>query len=263
MALTGPDILLYEKKGKIVFLTLNRPERMNALSGELFEALANAWGRFNEDDDAWVAVLTGAGEKAFSAGADLREAADRFSGGKSTPIRRGPLPTLGEGLDCWKPVIAAVNGFCVAGGWMLAQRCDVRIAAEHAEFGIAEARWNMPAHWIADLPKIIGLGHALEIALWADKRITAQRAYEIGFVNKVVPKERLLPEATEWAERMLDLAPLCVRDLKQTLYRGATLSSAEALAFGKAVQQRLLTSEDMKEGPKAFAEGRKPKYKAK
>lgn len=258
--MSGQDVLLYEKRGKILYLTLNRPERLNALSGELFDALAKAWGRFNEDDDAWVAVLTGTGDRAFSAGADLKQAAERFSGERK-PGRTAPLPTLGDGLECWKPVIAAINGYCVAGGWMLAQRCDVRIAAEHAEFGIAEARWNLPAWWIADLTRIIGLGHALEIALWGDRRISAQRAYEIGFVNKVVPKERLMAEASEWAERMLDLAPLCVRNLKQILYRSFNLSSPEAMALGRAIEQNLMTSEDIKEGARAFADGRKPTYK--
>jgi enoyl-CoA hydratase len=119
----------------------------------------------------------------------------------------------------WKPTIAAINGYAVAAGWFMAQQCDIRIAAEHAEMGVAETRWNMPAAWISTMTRQMHIGHALEIVLWGDKRITAQRAYEIGWVNRVVPKEKLMEEASSWAERMLDLAPRAVRNCKEILYR--------------------------------------------
>ena len=135
--------------------------------------------RFRDDDDAWVAILTGAGDKAFSAGFDLLDEAGR-SEGTAGRIKQADLTVMQE---TFKPIIAAINGYAIAGGWHLAQSCDIRIAAEHAQMGISETRWNMSAGWICDLTRQIGLGHALEIALWGDQRITAQRGYEIGWID--------------------------------------------------------------------------------
>ncbi len=259
MPITGPDVLLYEKRDRIVQITLNRPERMNALSIELMQRLYESFERFRDDDDAWVAIVTGAGDKAFCAGLDLVDQAGRDQEGVGFP-KPGQLPHTAE-LEVWKPIIAAINGYAIAGGWALAQFCDIRIAAEHAEMGIAETRWNLPAAWVYNLTRQIGLGHALEIALWGDQRISAQRGYEIGWINRVVPKERLMSEAMSWAERMLYLGPRAVRNLKEVLYRGFYLPQHEGLAFGHAVAANLLGMEDTVEGPKAFAEKRKPVFK--
>jgi enoyl-CoA hydratase/carnithine racemase len=165
--------------------------------------------------------------------------------------------------EIWKPVIASINGFAIAGGWWLAQACDIRISAEHAECGIAETRWNMPAGWVHSLPRKVSLGHALEIALWGDARITAQRGYEIGWINRVVPKEKLMTEAMSWADRMRYLAPRSVRNLKEIIYRSYDMSYADAAAFGIALEHNLLGMEDTLEGNKAFNEKRKPNYKNK
>lgn len=259
-------VLKYEPRenGRIVVMTMNRPEAMNALSGDLMAALNEGWRRFAEDDDAWVAILTGAGDRAFCAGADLKQtAAAREQGGEIFRGRGGGMNfvPLAESLNLWKPTIAAINGYAVAGGWMLAQQCDIRIAAEHAEMGIAEARWNMGAGWIHDLTRQIGLGHALEIVLWGDRRISAQRAYEIGWVNRVVPAERLMDEAMEWAERVLSLAPRAVRNFKEILYRAYYMEPLQGRAFARAIEQNLSGMEDSLEGPKAFAEKRKPNFK--
>ena len=259
MPIAGPDILLYEKRDRIVQITLNRPERMNALSIELMQRIYESLQRFRDDDDAWVAVVTGAGDKAFCAGFDLVDQTERAKRGLGFP-KPGQMPQVSE-LEIWKPVIGAINGYAIAGGWMLAQFCDIRIAAEHAELGIAETRWNLPAAWVFNLTRQIGLGHALEIALWGDQRITAQRGYEIGWINRVVPKERLMAEAMSWAERMLYLGPQAVRDLKEILYRGFYLSPREGLALAHAIGANLLGMEDTVEGPKAFAEKRKPVFK--
>jgi len=143
---------LYEKKldGRVVVMTLNRPDAMNALNSELFEAIYDGWEQFRDDTEAWVAILTGAGDKAFSAGADLKETTQVRTGQLKPVRRRGrKLGVLCEELDLWKPTIAAINGYAIAGGWMLAQECDIRIAAEHAELGVSEVRWNMTA---ASLP---------------------------------------------------------------------------------------------------------------
>ncbi len=252
MPITGPDILLYEKHDKVVVITLNRPERMNALSTELFERLAEAWEKFAADDDAWVAVVTGTGDKAFCAGADLGD------------VREAVINTPRFfGMQVWKPIIAAINGYAVAGGWMLAQKCDIRIAAEHAELGIAETRWNLPAGWVCSLTRQIGLGHALEIVLWGDRRISAQRAYEMGWVNRVVPKEKLMEEAMSWAERMLYLGPRSVRNIKEILYRAYYMPLEVGRRFAFALEQNIDGMEDTLEGPRAFVEKRKPIFRAK
>lgn len=259
MPITGPEILLYEKKDRVVTMTLNRPERMNALSLEIMGRLEEAFERFRQDDDAWVAIITGAGDKAFCAGLDLKDQAERDAKGEGFPRSRPRF----HHLDIFKPMIAAINGFAIAGGWLIAQQCDIRIAAEHAEMAISETTWNLPASWVVDLTRQLHLGHALEIVLWGDRRITAQRGYEIGWINRVVPKNKLMEEAREWAERMCYLGPRCVRNLKEILYRGFYMPPSEGLAFADALEQNLFGMEDTVEGPKAFTERRKPRFKNK
>jgi enoyl-CoA hydratase/carnithine racemase len=259
MPITGPDVLLYEKKNRIVTITLNRPERMNSLSLELLDRLAAAWVQFRDDEDAWVAVVTATGDKAFCTGFDLIDQAERDKKGETAPLI---LPRFYP-HQIWKPIIAAINGYAVAGGWWLAQSCDIRISAEHAECGIGETRWNMPAYWVYGLPRRVSMGHALEIALWGDARISAKRGYEIGWINKVVPKEKLMDEAMSWAERMLYLAPRCVRNLKEIIYRSYDMHSSEAEAFSTTLETNLFGMEDKVEGVKAFAEKRKPNFKNK
>lgn len=256
-------VLRYEKKegGRIVVMTLNRPERMNALNTPLANALADGWERFAADDEAWVAIVTGAGDRAFCAGMDLRERADLDAQGTTQQMKRRVIYPLSETLNLWKPTIAAINGYCLAGGWNIAQQCDIRIAAEHAEMGISETRWNVGAGWVHTLSRQLLLAHALEIALWGDKRITAQRAYEMGWVNRVVPKERLMDEAMDWARRMLYLGPRTVRNLKEIIYRGYHMSPLDGKAFAQALEENIIGLEDTVEGPKAFAEGRKPVFK--
>ncbi|MDP2919346.1 MAG: enoyl-CoA hydratase-related protein [Dehalococcoidia bacterium] len=259
-------VLLYEKKldGRVVVMTMNRPDAMNAINGELGQALGEAWERFRDDDEAWVAIITGAGDKAFSAGADLKETT-LIRTGQLKPVRRRRVSAfpMAEEIGLWKPTIAAINGFAIAGGWAIAQQCDIRLAAAHAELGVSEVRWNMPASWLHTLPRQMLLGHALELVLWGDRRITAQRAYEIGWVNRVVPGEHLMDEAMEWAERILYLAPRDVRNLKEILYRGSYMSPMEGAAFARALEQNLAGMEDSIEGPKAFSEKRKPRFKNK
>jgi enoyl-CoA hydratase len=258
VVLEKPNILLYEKIGKIVKITINRPQRMNAVTPELVDSLVASWNRFERDDDSWVAIITGAGEKAFCAGFDLVKAEAQVSTGADKGI---PYKAIFPGV--WKPVIAAVNGFAIGGGFSLALSCDIRIASENAEFGIAETEWNMPAPWVVQLTKFIQLGHALEIALWGDKRISAQRAYQIGIVNVVVPKDKLMDTAMIWAERITHLAPRCVQNLKQILYRSSGMNTEDAFAFANGLEQNLKGMEDSEEGLKAFVEKRKPQFKNK
>lgn len=257
--MSGSEVLLYQKKDRIVTITLNRPERANALSLELMLKLEQAWKQFDQDEDAWVAIITGAGDKGFCPGADLMDMAELMRKGAPMPL----TPPVVTPAGIWKPVICALNGFAVAGGFWIAHDCDIRIAAEHVEMGVSETAWNVPAYWVFDLTKNLNLGHALEIALWGDRRMSAQRAYEIGLVNRVVPKEKLMAEAQEWAERMLNLGPRCVRNLKQIIYRGRYLPPQDGKAFGMALEENLKGMKDSLEGGTAFAERRKPKYQNK
>ena len=266
---TAPPLLIEKyEDDRIWVLTMNRPERMNALGGGMLEAMVEAFEAYRDDPKARVAILTGAGEKAFCAGADLKDtsAARKKDGGTSSmsantrhPIRK--LVPLSEGLDLWKPTIAAINGFAVAGGFMMAMQCDIRIIADHARIGIAETRWNMGgAGWMAPLTRQIGLGNALELSLWGDTQYTAQRAYEIGWAQRVVPADQLMPTAMEYATRMLDLAPRAVSNIKQMLYRGFNMDPVASSQVGAWLEQNLKGMHDSVEGPTAFAEKRRPKF---
>jgi enoyl-CoA hydratase/carnithine racemase len=256
MSTTSSDILLYDKKDRIVVMTINRPEKLNTLTPELLELLAQSWERFEADEDAWVAILTGAGDQAFCAGADM---GDTTSG---AAIAEEKIPRIFS-LQPWKPMIAAINGYAIGGGWMLAQKCDVRIAAEHAELGISEARFNLLPAFVGDLTRQLHLGHALEIALWGDRRITAQRGYEIGWINSVVSKEKLMDEAMSWASRMLYLGPRSVQKIKRLIYEGFYMHPSITLPFAFAFLANLANMEDSIEGIKAFVEKRKPQFKNK
>jgi enoyl-CoA hydratase/carnithine racemase len=169
---------------------------------------------------------------------------------------------LWDGLDVFKPIIAAINGVAIAGGWKLAQDCDIRIAAENAEFGISEVQFGRGTPWAIPLLWMLPFGIALEIVL-TGQRITAQRAYEIGFVNKVVPQDQLMLEAMKMAELIRDNAPLSVRAAKEMLYRGRDMGCTAGLAMAKDLWKPVYASEDSQEGPRAFAEKRKPIWKGK
>jgi enoyl-CoA hydratase/carnithine racemase len=257
-----------EANGRIWVMTLNRPERLNSFNGELRKALYETYWEFAHDDEAWVSILTGNG-RAFCTGQDLKERTERnaaAAAGLPDPMVQLPdylkdMFPLSEKINCWKPMIAAINGLTIAGGFNQAMQCDVRIASSEAEFGIAEVRWNQGAGWVHHLPKIIGLGNALELTLWGDERITAQRAYDWGFVNKVVDPDDLMPTAMEWAERMTRLAPRSVRNLKEILYRGTNMSSMEAQRYAENLEKNLIGMEDSTEGPSAFSEKRIPEFK--
>ena len=257
--------LLYETidNGRIAIITMNRPERMNSSDPDMAYRWADAWTTFADDDEQWVAIVTGAGDRAFSAGQDLKIRADLEIQGGNAPYRRRarPVTPIGERLGCWKPTIAALNGFAIAGGWSVAQNCTFRIAAEHAEMNIAEARWNQGAGFVAWLPRLMNMGHALEICIMGDRRVSAQRAYEMGFVNKVVPKEGLMDEAVDWARRICNLAPRSVRNFNQLINQCFTMTIPEAQAFASGLEYNLRGMEDSLEGPKAFAEKRTPVFK--
>jgi len=261
--------ILYEKKDKIAIITINRPEAMNAIDPETSEELGKAWVDFRDDPNLWVGILTGAGEKAFSAGADLKTMIPMLA--KLSTIERREreekFPGLGgitRGLNIWKPIIAAINGFCLAGGLEMALSCDLRVAAEHANFGLMEvSRGIIPgAGGTQRLPRMIPIAKAMEMILMA-QRIDAQEALRLGLVNRVVPLADLMPTAMKMAEAISQNAPLAVRAAKEAIIRGLSTTLEEGLRLESVLQSYLLKTEDAVEGPKAFAEKRKPQFKAK
>jgi enoyl-CoA hydratase/carnithine racemase len=252
--------VLYENDEEMVIITLNRPEALNAINRPLRQELNDAIVRFDHDDQARVAIITGAG-RAFCAGRDLKErAVDNTAGVQARASDSMGADGLAWFEQTWKPMIAAINGYAMAGGWAIAQICDLRIAAEDAMMGITEAKWSLLPPFATALPKLIPVAAALELVMTA-KPITAQRAYEIGFVNHVVPKERLMEEAKALARQIIENAPLSVRYFKELAYRGLDMSEPALAALTRHVYDQLLRTEDSKEGPRAFAEKRKPQWK--
>jgi enoyl-CoA hydratase/carnithine racemase len=238
---------MYEKKGKIAYVTLNRPEKMNALNTELIHELSETWADFREDDSLWVAILTGAG-KAFCVGADYQSVND--PGFTTTPIENPAYHQI------WKPILCAINGFALGRGMGLALGCDIRIAAEGAELGCPEPKFGTVTR-VDVFEPYLPRGIASEVLLMGDS-VSAWRAYELNLVNRVVPEEQLVHEATAIAERLCENAPLAVRGIKEMLARNKDLSRAEAEELFETVKDRVRSSEDRKEGMKAFKEKRKP-----
>ena len=253
------ETVLYEKRDNVAIITLNRPDALNSINRQLRRDLGEAITRFDEEQDAFVAIITGAG-RAFCAGRDLKERAEDNAQGvqaRAADSMSRDQPFMWP--RTWKPMIAAVNGYALAGGWSIAQMCDLRIAAEDAHLGITETKWSLLPPFGTVLPKSVPLAAVLELVFTAQP-ITAQRAYDIGFVNKVVPGERLMSEAMTLAEQIAENAPLAVQAFKELAYRGQNMSTEEISALTYETYDKLLTTEDSKEGPKAFAEKRKPRW---
>lgn len=259
----------FETQGYMAFITIDRPEVHNAIDLDTSSELAEAWARFRDNTDLWVAIVTGAGEKAFSAGADLRALGEFYRA--MTPLQRRhraeTQPALGgltRNLEVWKPIIAAVNGYCFGGGLELALACDIRIASENAQFGLTETSWGIipGAGGTQRLPRLIPKGIALEMIFTA-KKIDAAEAYRIGLVNEVVPLARLMEAAIEMAERICANAPLAVQTAKMAVWKGLELPLADGLRLENLLGEPLRQSEDVQEGIAAFAEKRKPQFKGK
>ena len=251
--------LLYEKEDRIVTITLNRPDALNAFDPETVVEFSQAMTKFNDDSEAWVAIVTGAGDKAFSAGADLKKLVPAVQDqGFEAP------PSIMRGLHIYKPFIAAVNGAALGGGLEVVISCDIRIAAENAVFGVPEVRWNLIPGWggTQRLPRMLPWARAAELLLMGNT-VDAQEAYQIGLVNCVVPLPELMPTAKQWARRICDNGPMSVRAAKEAMLTGVDESLDKGLEIEKSLIDRLMTTEDSKEGPKAFAEKRKPIYKGK
>ena len=250
------DPVTYQVVDGVAWLTINRPEARNALNAAVREGLWDGIRRFNDDANAQVLVLTGAGDKAFCAGGDLKEMAQ---GGLTVPPPDF-APQFGRNIDVAKPTIAAVNGVAFAGGFLLAQQCDLVLAAEHATFAITEVKVGRGAPWAAPLSWLVPPRIALQVLLTGDS-LSAHRAREVGLVNEVVPAARLRERAQELAERIAANAPLSVLAAKRTAYLSAQHRLDEAYALAEQLWAPVYHSEDAQEGPRAFREKRAPVWK--
>jgi len=250
--------VLYEREGHIATITYNRPEALNAINGELRADLNAAWVQLREDEEAWVAIVTGAG-RAFSAGADLRSSAQPIG---TTHWETPSLTSLESGLETWKPVIAAVNGYCIGFACTLVAACDFVIASERAEFGFPEVQLGIPTiQGAVRMPRKVGWQNAMELLLLGD-RVSAERAKEMGLVWKVVPHDHLMAEANTLATRLLKPGPLTIRATKEVASRGQEMHFMEAIRFGETMRKVAGATEDAKEGMSAAREKRTPTWKA-
>lgn len=257
----------FECEGAIALLTIDRPEVHNALDFDTSDALVDAWIRFRDDDHLRVAILTGAGERAFCSGADLRGVGDFYKNLTSAQrLRRSEqVPGLGgitKNLTIDKPIIAAVNGHCLAGGLELALACDLRIASENASFGLPEVtRGIIPgAGGTQRLPRLVGPERALDLIM-TGRRIDAEEAMRIGLISRVVPQSELREEALGIARAIAENGPLAVRAAKAAVWRGLDVPLEAGLRLEQLLAEPVRQSEDAQEGPRAFLEKRKPEFK--
>jgi len=261
--------VLYEKRGALAYVTHNRPEVHNCIDAGMSAELLAAWDEIKRDRQIRCAILTGAGERAFSSGADLTELipAIRAASEEDNRLRAFEGPGWGGisgGYRIHTPIIAAINGYCIAGGHELAEFCDIRIAAEHATFGHQEIRWGlMPGDGgCSRLARIVGLGRAMEIIL-TGTLYDAREAYRIGFVNHVVPLAGLMAKATELAETIAGNGPLATRAAKQAVLHGLGRPLDEGIAFETDAFSYLCRSEDWLAGQQAFLARTKPVFRGK
>ncbi len=263
--------LLYEKRDHIGYVTFNRPQVHNAYNPEILVRLAETWAEIDQDPEVRAAIVTGAGTVAFSAGADLGRLIPLFTRARAPEDewdrkllanrRLGDIAIM-RGYSLSKPVIAAVNGFCIAGGMELIQATDLRIAAETASFGLQEVKWGIvpAAGSLARLQRQIPYCKAMEILLTGN-RIDAQEAYRIGLVNYVLPADQVMAKAEELAGTIAENGPLAVRKIKEAVERCSGVPLKDAFRIENEIAGEVMRSEDAKEGPRAFMEKRKPNYK--
>ncbi|MET7511595.1 enoyl-CoA-hydratase DpgD [Streptomyces albidoflavus] len=258
--------VIYEKESHVARITLDRPQVLNAMDLRMHEELAEVWDDFEADDDLWVAVLAGAGDRAFSVGQDLKELDRREQEGSAAPSTFGSRgkpgwPRLTERFGLAKPVVAKVQGYALGGGFELALACDIVIASEDATFALPEARLGLIAgaggvfRLTRQLPWKAAMGHLL-----TGRPLGAGRAFELGLVNEVVPAAELDACVEGWVADIVRCAPLSVRAVKEAATVSATLSLQEAFAARYPWEERRMGSADAVEGPRAFAEKREPRW---
>ena len=258
------EFVRLEKKGRLSIITINRPEVMNALHPPANHELDEIFNEFTQDPETWIAIITGEGEKAFCAGNDLkwqarhgaqalREGLNALKGGFGGITRR---------FDCFKPIIAAVNGLALGGGFEIVLACDIVVAADQASFGLPEPIvGNMAASGgVHRLPRQLPY-HLAMGCLLTGARLSVQDAQQHGLVNEVVPMQSLMSAAEAWAERILKCAPLSVRATKEAAQQGMDMPLSTAVTSGFPGMETMRTSEDFMEGPRAFAEKRTPIWK--
>lgn len=251
------SFVLYEKKGRTAYVTLNRPEKLNAINFEVSRELRRIWQDLMEDDTVWVAILSGAG-KSFCAGADLREvvpAVEKWN--MSSSISMGDNPMGPTSCQMWKPVIAALKGHVYGAGFLLSLECDIRIAAVDAMFGLPEPKRGIPTLFAALVPRHIPLAIANELLLLGES-ISAQRAYEVGLVNRVVPSDKLMVEADAIAQKLSDNGPLALRAMRKLIRQGNSLDFQVIKVLSEHICAPAMDSQDRREGVNAFREKRAP-----
>ncbi len=246
----------------VATIRLNRPEAMNAIDPETRQELIDIWQRVRMEDDIWVAVVTGTGEKAFCTGSDLKKTMPGNESYAQQMFANPVSQSVAAHMETDKPIIAAINGYAMGGGMEIALACDIRIAAETAQFALSEVKiGSIPGSaGTQRLPRAIGMSDAMLMLLTGD-RISAQEAFRNGLVSKVVPADKLMPTAYEIAQKIAANAPLAVRAVKRLVKRGMDLPLSHAIESERYVFGLLYQSEDRIEGRKAFAEKRKPQYK--
>lgn len=252
----------YKKEGKIAIFTINRPEAMNAMNMEALRELNEAMADFRDDPKLWVGIITGAGERAFCGGADIK---DTLSFMKEHRRDQWAFPpSIMRGFELWKPLVAAINGLAMGGGLEIALSCDIRIASETARLGTPEVNLGLIPGWggTQRVPRMAPWCKAAEILLMG-RPIDAQEAYRIGLVNKVVPQAEVMPTAKEWAQAICQAAPLAVRAAKEAMVRGYSMTLEDGLRLENSLVAYIMGTEDFTEGTTAFVEKRKPIYKAK
>lgn len=253
-----PEYCLVDTKDHVMTVTINRPDRLNALHPPANAELGEVFDEFAQNDDLWIAVITGAG-RGFSAGNDLRYQAE---GGERVPMPRG-FAGLTSRFDLTKPVIAAVNGVAMGGGFEIALACDLIIASDKAVFALPEPKVGLAAlaGGLNRLPRQIGSKRALGMIL-TGRHVSAEEGYNLGFVNEVVPHDELMQRTNAWVEQIKACSPLSIRASKDVVYRSLDFASLQESMQAKYDSvQAMVKSEDFIEGPKAFAEKRAPDWK--
>lgn len=257
----------YQKRGHVRLITIDRPAKMNSLDFAANAALIEAWRKFDSDEDARVAVVTGAGNRAFCAGADLKTYTMAFATRPGPEFRsrytNGPgFGGITRQLEIWKPVIAAINGYAMSGGLELALACDLRFCSPNAQFALQDVKWGFHAcdGALIRLPWIVGLGNAMELFL-SGERIDADHALRIGLVNRIVPQKKLLAEAMAYAQVLAQRAPLAQQLGKEVMLRSLGRALEDGLRFESRSFHDLAFSADLKAGTAAFRRKRPAKFK--
>jgi len=255
-------VVEYTKEGRIATFTINRPEAMNALNFEVLRLMYEAMVDFRDDPEVWVGIVTGAGDRAFCAGADIKEVLPSL---KKPPAPPWMAPSAHmRGFDLWKPLIAAINGMALGGGLEVALACDIRICSEKARLGLPEVTLGLLPGWggTQKLPRMVPWCKAAEMLLMG-RFLTAEQAYRISLVNIVVPPEEVMSTAKLWAQIICEAGPLAVRAAKEAMVRGCSLPLEDGLRLETSLNAYLAQTDDFDEGVGAFVEKRKPVYKGK